>query len=115
MPVVAAAAQKLGQGQLLEDAREAVAEPLRLYHRGKPLHRPDRAPVIAELPVVVVLDDQRPGIVVGVMVVEGADAINWYDLHTEGREPIPTANRMHVEDGRITAIRAVFDPRPILG
>ncbi len=55
------------------------------------------------------------GIDVTVMVADGPDVITWYDLQTAGRDPIPTANWMHVEDGHIAAIRAVFDPRPILG
>lgn len=55
------------------------------------------------------------GIDITVMVADGSDVITWYDLQTEGRDPIPTANWMHIEDGRIAAIRAVFDPRPIVG
>lgn len=46
-------------------------------------------------------------------VVEGADAISWFDLHTATTEPIPTANWSHVEDGLITRIRVTFDPRPL--
>jgi len=30
-------------------------------------------------------------------------------------DPVPVANWMHVEDGRITRIRAAFDPRGITG
>lgn len=46
--------------------------------------------------------------------VAGDDVLTWYDLHTTGAPPMPTANWMHVEGGRITAIRVTFDPRPML-
>ena len=49
------------------------------------------------------------------ITVDGDDVITWYDLHTDGAPPVPTANWSHVEDGRITRIRATFDPRPLLG
>ncbi|MGC4192077.1 MAG: nuclear transport factor 2 family protein [Thermomicrobiales bacterium] len=47
-------------------------------------------------------------------VVEGDDAITWFDLHTATTDPIPTANWSHVENGLITAIRVTFDPRPLM-
>lgn len=46
-------------------------------------------------------------------VVEGSEAITWFDLHTASTPPIPTANWSHVEDGLITRIRVTFDPRPL--
>lgn len=46
-------------------------------------------------------------------VVEGADAMTWFDLHTATTEPLPTVNWSHVEDGLITRIRVTFDPRPL--
>lgn len=49
-----------------------------------------------------------------VRVVEGQDAVTWFDLHTATTPPIPTANWSHVENGLITRIRATFDPRPLL-
>lgn len=48
-------------------------------------------------------------------VVDGADAITWFDLVTDVAEPVPTANWSRVENGVITRIRATFDPRPLLG
>jgi SnoaL-like protein len=48
------------------------------------------------------------------MVVEGPDVMTWYDLHTTVAPPCPTVNWSHVEDGKITAIRAVFDPRELV-
>jgi ketosteroid isomerase-like protein len=49
------------------------------------------------------------------VVVDGADAVTLFDLHTDGAEPVFTANWSHVEDGLITRIRVIFDPRPLLG
>ena len=40
--------------------------------------------------------------------------MTWYEFHTTVCDPMPTVNCSHVENGRITAIRAVFDPRPLL-
>jgi ketosteroid isomerase-like protein len=52
-------------------------------------------------------------IVVDKIFVTGDDVLTWYDLHTKEAPPMPTANWSHVENGRITEIRAVFDPRPL--
>jgi SnoaL-like protein len=46
-------------------------------------------------------------------VVEGPDAMTWFDLHTATTPPIPTVNWSHVENGLITRIRVTFDPRPL--
>jgi ketosteroid isomerase-like protein len=46
--------------------------------------------------------------------VNGPDVLTWYDLHTEKASPAPTANWMHIEDGKIVRIRATFDPREIV-
>lgn len=46
-------------------------------------------------------------------VVEGADAMTWFDLITDHTPPIPTVNWSRVEDGLITHIRVTFDPRPL--
>lgn len=46
-------------------------------------------------------------------VVEGPDAMTWFDLVTANTPPIPTVNWSHVEDGLITRIRVTFDPRPL--
>lgn len=47
-------------------------------------------------------------------VVEGADAMTWFDLITASTPPIPTVNWSHVENGLITRIRVTFDPRPLM-
>jgi ketosteroid isomerase-like protein len=43
------------------------------------------------------------------------DVLTWYDMSTSVAEPVPVANWMHVEDGKITRIRATFDPRGLVG
>jgi hypothetical protein len=48
------------------------------------------------------------------MLVDGPDALTWFELHTSVAEPTPVANWSHVEDGRITRIRVTFDPRGLL-
>ena len=52
-------------------------------------------------------------IVIQKIFVNDADVLTWYDLHTSAAPPLPTANWSHVENGKITAIRATFDPRPL--
>ena len=53
-------------------------------------------------------------IVVQKMWVDGPDVLTWFDLHTSVAPPCPTVNWSRVENGRITRIRATFDPRPLL-
>lgn len=48
------------------------------------------------------------------LVAAGPDVMTWYDLRTTVAPPCPTVNWSHVEDGKITAIRAVFDPRELI-
>jgi len=50
---------------------------------------------------------------VKVIVADGANVITWFELHTADTEPLPTANWSHVEGGKITRVRATFDPRPL--
>jgi hypothetical protein len=51
-------------------------------------------------------------IVIEKIFVDGPDVLTWYDLHTTKADPVPTVNWSHLEGGKITAIRALFDPRP---
>ena len=46
--------------------------------------------------------------------VDGSDVLTWFELHTSVAPPAPTANWMHVRDGRIQRIRVTFDPRALL-
>ena len=48
------------------------------------------------------------------MMADQTDVLTWYDMHVEGIDPVPTVNWSHVENGKITRIRATFDPRPLL-
>lgn len=54
-------------------------------------------------------------IVVQHVFVDGAEVLTWYDLHTRVASPAPTANWSHIENGKITTIRATFDPRELVG
>ena len=45
---------------------------------------------------------------------DGADVLTWFELSTSVAEPVPVANWMHVEDGKITRSRVAFDPRGII-
>ena len=52
-------------------------------------------------------------IVVRKTFVDGADVLTWYDLHTTVAPPVPVANWLHVEDGKITSLEVVFDARKL--
>ena len=53
-------------------------------------------------------------IVVRRVFVDGDDVTTWFELHTTAApEPLLVANWIHVRDGKIAAIRVVFDPRPL--
>ena len=54
-------------------------------------------------------------LVIQKIFVDGDDVLTWYDIHTANTPPLPTANWSRVQNGKITRIRAVFDPRPITG
>lgn len=43
------------------------------------------------------------------------DVLTWYEMATKVADPVPVANWMHIEDGKITRIRAAFDPGGIAG
>jgi hypothetical protein len=53
-------------------------------------------------------------IVIQKIFVDGSDVLTWYDLHTTKADPVPMANWSHLEDGKITTIRATFDARPLV-
>ena len=52
-------------------------------------------------------------IVIRKTFVDGPDVLTWFDLHTAITDPLPTVNWRHVDNGKITAIRVTFDPRPL--
>ena len=43
------------------------------------------------------------------------DVLTWYEMATTVADPVPVANWRHVEYGKITQIRAAFDPRSLAG
>jgi hypothetical protein len=61
------------------------------------------------------LSQMKTDIVVHKVFVDGSDVLTWYDLHTRVAPPAPVAEWSHVEGGKITAVRVVFDARPFAG
>jgi len=53
------------------------------------------------------------GIEVRKVFDDGSDVLTWFDLATSVADPVPVANWMHVQDGKITRIRVAFDARGI--
>jgi hypothetical protein len=45
--------------------------------------------------------------------VDGPDVLTWYELHTTVASPVPVANWLHIEDGKITSLRVAFDAREL--
>src|SRR5579864_6066114 len=48
------------------------------------------------------------------MLGDGHEVITWFELHTNAAAPVAVANYAQVRDGKVVAIRAAFDPRPLL-
>lgn len=55
----------------------------------------------------------KSDIVIHKVFVDGPDVLTWFDLHTTVASPVPVANWLHVEDGRITSLRVAFDAREL--
>ena len=47
------------------------------------------------------------------VVADGEHVVILYDLVTKQAGRLPTAGYYHVRDGKIDAVRAYFDPRPL--
>jgi SnoaL-like protein len=58
------------------------------------------------------LSQMKTDIVVQKTFVDGPDVVTWYDLHTRVAPPALVAEWSHVEGGKITMVRVVFDARP---
>jgi hypothetical protein len=58
------------------------------------------------------LSQVKTDIVIHKTFVDGPDVVTWYDLHTRVAPPAPVAEWSHVEHGKITGVRVVFDARP---
>jgi ketosteroid isomerase-like protein len=54
------------------------------------------------------------GIRIRKRLADGSDVITWFELHTTLGEPCQVANWSRVSEGRISAVRVAFDPRPLL-
>ena len=52
-------------------------------------------------------------IVIQKVFVDGPDVLTWYDLHTTVADPVPVANWVHVEEGKITSLQVAFDAREL--
>jgi SnoaL-like domain len=52
-------------------------------------------------------------IVIQKVFVDGPDVLTWYDLHTTVASPVPVANWLHVENGKIASLRVAFDAREL--
>jgi ketosteroid isomerase-like protein len=55
------------------------------------------------------------GIDIRKVFVDGPDVLTWFELSTRIADPVPVANWMHIENGKITRIRVAFDARGIAG
>ncbi|MGH3152076.1 MAG: nuclear transport factor 2 family protein [Streptosporangiaceae bacterium] len=54
------------------------------------------------------------GIEVRKVFTAGSDVLTWYDMAIKVADPVPVANWMHVQDGKITLIQVAFDPRGLV-
>jgi ketosteroid isomerase-like protein len=52
-------------------------------------------------------------IVIRKVFVDGRDVLTWYDMHTTVATSVAVANWLHVEGGKITALRVAFDAREL--
>ena len=52
-------------------------------------------------------------IVIQKVFVNGRDVLTWYDMHTTVASPVAVANWLHIEGGKITALRVAFDAREL--
>ena len=58
------------------------------------------------------LSQMKTDIAIRKTFVDGPDVVTWYDLHTKIAAPAAVAEWSHVEQGKITMVRVVFDARP---
>ena len=52
-------------------------------------------------------------IVIRKVFVDGRDVLTWYEMHTTVASPVAVANWLHVEGGKITALRVALDAREL--
>jgi SnoaL-like domain len=59
------------------------------------------------------LSQIKSEIVIQKIFVDGPDVLTWYELHTTVASPVPVANWLHVEEGKIKFLRVAFDAREL--
>jgi|tagenome__1003787_1003787.scaffolds.fasta_scaffold19774490_1 hypothetical protein len=52
-------------------------------------------------------------IVIRKVFVDDQDVLTWYEMRTTVASPVAVANWVHVEGGKITALRVAFDAREL--
>ena len=52
-------------------------------------------------------------IVIQKIFVDGQDVLTWYEMHTTVASPVPVANWLRVEGGKIKSLRVAFDAREL--
>jgi hypothetical protein len=55
----------------------------------------------------------KSDLIIQKVFVDGPDVLTWFDLHTTVASPVPVANWLHVQDGKITSLRVAFDAREL--
>jgi ketosteroid isomerase-like protein len=55
----------------------------------------------------------KSDIVIQKVFIDGPDVLTWFELHTIVASPVPVANWLHVENGKITSLRVAFDAREL--
>ena len=55
----------------------------------------------------------KSDLIIHKVFVDGPDVLTWFDLHTTVASPVPVANWLHVEVGKITSLRVAFDAREL--
>lgn len=55
----------------------------------------------------------KSDIVIRKVFVDGPDVLTRFDLHTTVATPVPVANWLHVEGGKITSLQVAFDAREL--
>ena len=75
-----------------------------------PIDRFDNADAYQQ--AIAGLSQMKTDIVIRKTFVDGPDVLTWYNPHTKITAPAPVAEWSHVDNGKITMVRVVFDARP---
>jgi hypothetical protein len=55
----------------------------------------------------------KSDLVIQKVFVDGPNVLTWFELHTTVASPVPVANWLHVEGGKIRSLRVAFDAREL--